>query len=412
MSELESKLAKREHPVARVLGWLITAAVLLTLGWLAHSLMPTPEPVDIAAMMAAEQAKAGAPQVVTQKPTMKTLRAADEYIGHVEAIQDVGLRAQIDGYVHAVHFVEGAFVKAGDLLFTIDPERYEARVALRKAEIGQAEAALERADLYLKRLEASDARAIVQSNLDTARSDVAQGKAAIKQAVANLALAEIDLKHTKIFAPVSGKIGRTVANVGDYVAPALGTLVRIVQFDPVRVVFSVSDRDYVRFVGSFDNGAADTLRVRLRMPTGEVAAMQGQYDFANNEMSLDTATIPIRARFDNATNLLVPGGYVTVLIDSVNAPRYPVVRQSALTSDKDGYFIYTVDEKSTAQVQRVQIGASANGYVEITEGLKGDEVVIMEGVIKVQPGRQIEVQRVEKQAVESTQSAATAAERG
>lgn len=167
------------------------------------------------------------------------------FVGHVEPVRDVDLRAQIDGYVKAVHFQEGALVRVGDPLFRDRPEQYEARVALRRAEIAQAEAALDRAERYQKRLGGLRRAGASRRPTSTRRAAASYGsRAAIQQAKANLALAEIDLKHTRIVAPIDGRIGRTVANVGDFVSPSLGTLVRIVQVDPIRVVFSVTDRDY------------------------------------------------------------------------------------------------------------------------------------------------------------------------
>lgn len=385
----------KEHWFARGVGWLVASVCLVWLGWIAHEMMPPPAKEGGAQPGAA--GAGGAPLVMVQVAEAMALNPPREYIGHVEPIQNVELRAQIEGYVKEIHFAEGAMVKAGDLLFTIDPERYEARVALRQAEIGQAEAELDRAERYLKRLEVSDVRAITQTDMDKARSDVAQGRAGVKQAKANLTLAEIDLKHTKIFAPIAGQVGRTVANVGDYVSPALGTLLRIVQIDPVRVVFSVTDRDYIHLIENTD-GRVDksALRIRLRLPTGTIPDIEGVRDFENNMMSEDTATLPILARFDNTKGLLIPGGYVTVLTDQPNMKKYPVVRQSALMADKEGGTIFTVDADGVAQLKRVTAGVSHNGRVEITSGLEPGERVIIEGVQKARSGQPVQIKNAEE----------------
>lgn len=387
-------VASREHPVAKAVGWLVTAACCVGLGWLGRGLMPAPKAGgDAAAMMA--HAGLSAPQVVVTPAVASVLNPPIEYIGHVEAIRDVDLRAQIEGYVKAIHFVEGALVHTGDLLFTIDPEQYEAKLALRRAELAQAKAALDRDEKFLKRLESSDARGITQSDLDTARSAVAQGGAGVQQAEANLRLAEIDLKHTRIVAPIDGQIGRTVANVGDYVSPSLGTLVRIVQMDPVRVVFSLTDRDYVKVRENVEDGdIRDAFRIRLRLPTGTVPEMTGARDFENNEMSQDTATLPVRVRFDNAKGFLVPGGFVTVLIDQTNPATYPAIPQSALTVDKDGTYVYVVDAAGKVEQRRVTTGTALGGQVEVRDGLKTGERVIVQGVQKVRPG--LTVQAVEQ----------------
>lgn len=382
--ELErAKAAKREHPVAKVMGWLVTAVCLLWLGWMARALVPQ-KPAGGPPMMAMMGGAGGPPLVEVQAVEEAEVNPPNAYIGRVEPIQDVELRAQIGGYVEQVHFKEGALVKPGDLLFTIDAEQYEARVAVRKAEIGQAEAALDRAERYLNRLERSDARAITQADLDTARSDVAQGRAAVKQAVANLALAEIDLKHTRIIAPIAGRVGRTVANVGDYVSPSLGALVRIVQVDPIRIAFSVTDKDYLKAIENFGTERVqDALRIRFRLPTGTVPDVVGARDYEDNTMSADTATLSVRARFPNAHGLLVPDGYVTVLVDLANAPKSPVVPQEALLTDREGHFVYVVNEAGIAQRRPVSIGAKADGRVAVRSGVKTGERVVVQGTQKV-----------------------------
>ena len=387
--ELEkAKAAKREHPAVRFIGWFVTAVCLLWLGWMARALAPQkpgggPPPMPMGGP--------GGPPLVEVAPVEeREVNPPNAYIGRVEPIQDVELRAQIGGYVKQVHFKEGARVKAGDLLFTIDPEQYEARVAVRKAEIGQAEASLDRAERYLTRLERSDARAITQADLDSARSDVAQDRAAVKQAVANLALAEFDLKHTRILAPIDGRVGRTVANVGDYVAPSLGPLVRVVQVDPIRIAFSVTDKDYLKAIENFGaERVQEALRIRFRLPTGTVPDVVGLRDFEDNTMSADTATLSVRARFPNAQGLLVPDGYVTVLVDLAHAPKSPVVPQEALQTDREGRFVYVVDAAGVAQRRPVTTGAMAEGRVAVRSGVKPGERVVVQGTQKVVPGQPV-----------------------
>lgn len=388
--ELElAKAQKKEHPVTKMIGLLITAAVCLGVGWLAREAVPEKHADAAAAAQAALAAAMGrqAPAVEVKTVGMKAMNPPQTYIARVEPIQDVSLRAQIDGYVKQVHFREGAFVKAGDLLFTIDPEQYEARVKVRQAEIGQAEAALDRAERLLKRLEASDARAIIPSDLDNARSDVAAGKAAVASAKANLVLAEIDLKHTKIIAPITGRIGRTVANVGDYVAPSIGPLVRIVQTDPIRVAFSMTDKDYLKIRENVaDAKLEETLRFRVKLPTGSVMALMGKRDFEDNAMSADTATLSIRIRFDNAAGLLVPGGYVTMLVDRAHPEQVPVAPQEAILTDEAGVYVYVVNAEQKAERRLVEPGMMADGLVAITKGLKGGERLVTLGGQKLAPG--------------------------
>lgn len=391
MSEKQDQAVKREHPVAVGVGWLLAAACLLGLGWLARGWVP-PAAAGAGAPPAMGPPPGMAPLVVLEPAEEAALNPPATFIGHVEPVRDVDLRAQIDGYVKEVHFTEGSLVRTGDPLFTIDPEQYQARVTLRQAERAQAEAALDRAERYQKRLEESDARGISQTDLDTARSDVAQGRAAVQQAKANLALAEIDLKHTRIVAPIDGRIGRAVANVGDFVSPSLGTLVRIVQVDPIRVVFAVTDREYLKVRESIAEAAMqDVLRVRLRLPTGTILDVTGTRDFENNEMSADTATLSVRVRFKNPDGLLVPNGYVTVMIDQTSPKKWPTVSEAALLYGQGGAAVYVVGADNVAQARPVALGAQLDGRVEIRKGISVGEKVIVQGVQSVAPGQPVQV---------------------
>ncbi len=376
---------EQESGWARRIGWLAAAICLLALGWLIRGLMPA-APAGGGMPPMGMMPPGAAVAVVAQPAASAALNPPTAYIGQVEPIQAIGLRAQIEGYVTAVRFHEGSVVQAGAELFAIDDAIYQARVALRRAELARAEAELDRAQRYLKRLEAADARSITQTELDTARSDLLQGQAAVQQAQANLELAEIDLRHTRIVAPITGRIGRTLANTGDYVSPALGALARIVQLDPIRVVFSVPDRDYLELREAVGGAAMPTtVRIRLRLPTGTIPALTGSPDFEESEMTAGTATLPVRVRFANADGLLIPNGYVTVLIDKADAPAWPVVTQAAVLTDREGAFVYVVAD-GTAQVRRVKTGAALDGQIEIRNGLAAGEPVVVEGLQKLRPG--------------------------
>lgn len=381
---------KREHPIAKFFGIMFTAICAFVIGWIVKGMMPVPAAGGMPPGMMPPAP--GDPLVKVESALLGTLNPPVSFIGHVEPIRDVDLEARISGYVTKVNFVEGSMVKKGDRLFEIDSEPYEATVSLRKAEMAQAEAEVERAELYLERLKSSDARGITQSDMDKAQSDVAAGKAKVAQAKAHLLLAEIDLKHCRITAPIAGKIGRAIANIGDYVAPSVGTLARIVQLDPVRVVFSVTDREYVGIREKIaDDQLNAELRIRIKLPTGTIPDMVGERDFENNEMSPTTATLPVRVKFENKDKLLIPNSYVTVLIDAKTPAQYPVVSQSALMTDVDGEFVYVIGDDGKAHQRRVEIGDVENGRVEIHGGVKAGERVAVEGVLGLADGVTVRV---------------------
>ena len=183
------------------------------------------------------QATQASEPLVIVKPVEKADSSSQpsEYVGRVEAIQSVQVKPQISGEIAKVCFKEGSIVKAGQLLFQIDPAQYQATVALRKAELEQANANLDAAEKYYARVQAAETRAVSAAERDTAESNVLQGRAAVSQAKANLRLAEINLGYTRITSPITGKIGIANLTKGNYVTPASGALATIVQMNPVRV---------------------------------------------------------------------------------------------------------------------------------------------------------------------------------
>ncbi len=381
---------RREHPVAKVFGVFVTAVCAFAIGWLVKGMMPAPQSGGMPPGMMPPPP--GDPLVAVERAELGVLNPPVEFIGRVEPIRAVDLGARISGYVVRVNFIEGALVREGETLFEIDPEPYQATVALRRAELAQAEAEFARAERYLKRLNASDVRGITQSELDKAESDVAVGRARVDQARAKLQLAEIDLKHCRITAPIAGKIGRTVANIGDYVAPSIGTLARIVQTDPIRVVFSVTDREYVGIREKIaDEKLSEELRLRLRLPTGTVPDLIGERDFEDSAMSAETATLPVRVKFDNRNGFLVPNSYVTVLVDAKTPSEYPIVSQSALITAAEGEYVYVLGEDGKVRRRAVKTGDVENGRVELHRGVVAGERVVVEGVLSLSDGAAVQV---------------------
>ena len=187
--------------------------------------------------------------VTTEKAAAGKTNLEQMYVGHIEPMQVVEARAQIDGYIETVHFKDGALVKEGELLFTIEQNKYKAQVALNKAALAQAQANLARAEKFYKRMKSADTRSVVQADIDNAESDLLQCKAHVQQAEAALNLSDINLNYTEIRSPINGRIGKATITKGNYVSPAAGPLAVIVQLTPIRAVFSMPDKEYYRYLG-------------------------------------------------------------------------------------------------------------------------------------------------------------------
>jgi len=297
-----------------------------------------------------------APAVVLYTVENADLSVGREYVGRVEPIQSVSLKSRISGEIEKVHFKEGSMVKAGDLLFTVDDRQYKATVALRKAELAKAEANFDRVLKYGERLKAADKRSVSASDIELSESDVLQGKAAVEQAKAALRLAEIDLGYTGIRAPISGQAGRALFTKGNFVSPSSGELTTIVQNDPIRVTFSLPDKEYLDQLEAFRSSEGSVYDATIRLSNGNPYPAKGSRDFENNVMDERTGTMMISLRFENAQGVLVPGSMVRVAVKPEKSRIVSIIPQEAVLADAEGDFVYCVTSDDIAEQRRVQVG--------------------------------------------------------
>jgi membrane fusion protein (multidrug efflux system) len=205
---------------------------------------------------------------------------------------------------------------------------------------------------------------------------------------------ELDLGYTVIKAPISGRIGRTTYTKGNLVGPASEALARIVQLDPIRVVYSMSENDLVSDRLSRERGCAEDpenrLVPRIQMPDGQMYPATGRLDFVDNQVDASTGTIAVRAVFDNPDAILLPGQYVNVLIRCSEGKRLPVVPQSAVQEDREGRYVFVVDAENRVQQRRITTGATIGTNWAVESGLMTGETIIVQGVQKVSPGLIVE----------------------
>ena len=333
------------------------------------------------------------PLVTVAAVSERDVNPPAEYIGHVEAIQTVDLRARVEGFLEQVMFREGSDVHAGDLLYVIEQAHYQARVDADKALVAQAEAILTKARQYLKRARTVRSGGVSATDMDNAVTEELRAQAGLEQARANLARSELDLKYTMVKAPINGRIGRTAFTKGNLVGPTSGPLARIIQTDPIRVVYSISENNLADIRAALKDASMDrenpALASRIKLPDGEILKTAGQIDFVDNEIDAKTGTIAVRAVFDNHDGLLLPGQYVTILICQNRAELRPVVSQSAVQIDRKGHYVLVVDSKNQVEQRRITTGAVINNQWAVESGLAVGEKVIVQGIQKVTPGRTV-----------------------
>ena len=325
-----------------------------------------------------------APAVVLYTVSEKDLSPSRSFIGKVEAIQIVSLKPQVSGEIKNVSFREGSFVKTGQPLFTIDSSRYQATADLRKAELQQAEATLAKSEKYLERVKAADKRSISASDMDTAESAFLQAKASVSQAKAVLKLAEIDLAHTRITSPITGRIGAAAFTRGNYVTPASETLATIVQMDPIRVSFALPDKDYLNQLEQFrKNGPV--YRTTLVLSNGRELDVQGERDYESNRVDERTGTMEMAIRLPNPEGILIPGSMVRIGTKPVESMLSIVIPQESILADSQGSYVYTVDRNNIAHQSRIELGEEVGTMRKVTKGLKTGDRVIRIGLQNVRP---------------------------
>ena len=348
------------------------------------------------------------PSVAVVTVTNALFNPSTEYVGHVEAVQMTDILPQIDGYIRRVCFTEGARVEKGDLLFEIDPEQYLAaknlrhsEVASAKAKVTVAQAEVERAERYYKRLVAADERGVTATERDTAETSLASAKAslnaavaAVGQAEASAAIADFNLRHTKVYSPMSGRIGKAFHHVGDYVSPSKSALARVVQTDPMRVVFPVTDRDYDAWQAAAERGGKelkDSRRLRLKLPDGRLYGFDGVIDFGDNEMNRSTATLLMHVRFPNPSGRLVANAFVRVISDEYAPESSLVVPTAALVRTDEGLQAWKMDDGGRVHPVYVDVDGEWNGLSRIAKGLKPGDRIVSKGAFKLKGGDLVKV---------------------
>jgi membrane fusion protein, multidrug efflux system len=341
------------------------------------------------------------PAVIVAKVIRSEVTPSSTFTGRIEAVDKVDLRARVSGFIEQQQFKEGADVKAGDLMFTLEKDEYQAQINQIKATIARAEAALQLADIETSRQSTLVKKEVkAQSTLDIALAEQAQSRADVERQKAELQKAELDLKYTDIVSPISGRVGRAIFSVGDFVGPDSGTLTTIVSQDPIYVTFPVSQRELMQVRREAQAAGTDpsSMTVKVRLADNTIYEHAGKLNFVDVQVSTSTDTISIRAELPNPDRLLVDGQLVTAVVESAKPETVLEIPVSALQVDQAGRYVLVVDKENKVEIRRVEVDRIYQGNIGITKGLAEGELVIIEGVQKVRP----------QQAVQPTEAATQA----
>ena len=315
----------------------------------------------------------------------KTITDYQNYSGRLEAVDKVEIRPLVPGTIVAVHFTDGALVKKGDPLFTIDPRPYVAAVDQAAAQLAAAQARNGYTSTDAARAERLLAdNAIAKRDYDEKQNSSHEAAANLKAAQAALETAKINLTYTQIVGPVSGRVSRAEMTVGNIVstgssAPLLTTLVSV---SPIYASFDVDEQTYLRYL-SRDSRAS--VPVSLGLANEEGFSREGKVASVDNQLDTGSGTIRVRARFDNADGSLVPGLYARIKVGGGTPHPAVLIDDAAIGTDQDKKFVMVVDHDNRVQYREVTLGTLSDGLRVIAKGLQPGERIVVNGLQRVRP---------------------------
>lgn len=330
------------------------------------------------------------PYVVTMDARMETTSPQKKYIATVEAINSVDVKAQVTGYLDRILFQEGAFVKKDQVLFIIEQSRYKEAVNSADAEVARTKANLKQIENDHKRNKVLFAQKVLTaSNIEASESALAQARAAVKSAEANAELARINLGYTEIRAPIDGYIGKALITKGNYIDMSGRPMARIVQVSPIRISFSVTDRDRLEAIGIQGKKGEFVKDIKVALPDESVVPVKVLNTFFDSEINPSTATVTTYVDVENDDKRLLPGNHVDVIVKIGQEKSAVLIPQAAVVQDQFGLSVFTVDPENRARKVYVKTAESIGDRVVVKEGLEVGARIIVQGVQKVANGAEV-----------------------
>lgn len=337
------------------------------------------------------------PAVTVANPVQEEVTTYDEFPGRLEAAFRAEVRARVTGFLRTVEFSPGDVVEEGALLFTIEPEPFEADLAVAEAAKAQADAALQLAREFLNRVEAASERdAATQFEVLDARAQLDEAEAMVQSATANVQNATIQLGYTKVYAPFAGRLSENLVDVGNLVSGAEATLLTtIVADNPIHAYFDVDERKLLEFLQTRplpQDRERPNRPAFLRLLDGSDYPHQGHVDFANNELDSSTGAIRVRATIPNPDERLYPGLFVRIRVPNETMD-HVLVPEVAIQRDQIGPYLLAVDQDNTVVRKNVTLGGFADDNRRIiTSGIETTDRIVVVGLQRARPGAPVDPQ--------------------
>jgi len=372
------------RPTQRLKSWIAIALVAaLAASGAASAQTTTPAP----------------PSVTVSPPLQKEITEWDQFTGQFQAVDFVEIRARVAGYLTEIHFQDGQTVKKGDLLFVIDPRPYEAALASMRAQLSQAEAQVDLAQVQLKRSTELRKRDFEPaSSYDQRVSDLKVATAAVEAAKAGIRTAELNVEFTRIIVPMAGRISRHQVSIGNLITGGEGgtatLLTTIVSLDPIYFNFDMSESDYLAYQRATEKGLMrstrdNTVAVSLHLTDEKGWPHEGRMNFVENRVDRSSGTIRVRAVFPNPNLLFTAGQFGRIRIPGSEPYKAILIPDAAVVTDQSRKMVLTVNDENVVVPKIIRPGPSYEGLRIVRSGLLPTDKVIINGLMRARPGTKV-----------------------
>ena len=316
----------------------------------------------------------------------------NEFTGRLSAPESVQLRARVSGYIEKVHFKEGSSVNEGDLLFTIDPAPFQAEVLRNKALVEAAKSDVSNAQSEFGRAQRLiEKKAIAQELFETRKTQLISSEAQLSAAKAILNIAQLDLNHTQVRAPISGRTSRAMSTKGNFITAGQDALTTLVSTDRVFADFETDERTYLKYsqlTRQKDSANPSDTKTPVLMGLANDAGYpyQGYIDFIDNQINPATSTIRGRAVFDNKDQHLIPGLFARIRVPGGAQYKAVLIQEKAIATNLNNKLVLVLDENNALQIRPVALGNTFAGLRIVKSGLKEGDTILINGLQKFRPG--------------------------
>ncbi|MET3841732.1 efflux RND transporter periplasmic adaptor subunit [Bradyrhizobium sp. OAE829] len=345
-----------------------------------------------------QPAAAAPPPVTVAQPVKRTVTDWDEFTGRFEALEEVQVRARVGGFVNTVEFRDGAIVRAGDLLYTIDSRPFEAVAAQAEGQLADSRAKVELAKRELDRaLNLVQTSAVSEQTVDQRRQALQAAHAAEMQADGALKAAKLNIEFTHVLAPMTGRVGRHLVSPGNLVQGSEGTatlLTSIVTLDPIYIYFDVDEATYLKnnrlwFEGKRPSSRDTPNPVEVALTGEDKPSKEGKMDFLDNRLDVSTGTLRSRAVIPNKDFSILPGQFGRVRLIGSSPYEALLLPDTAIATDQSRKIVFVVKDDNTVEARAVKLGPLDEGLRVVREGLKAEDRVIVDGIQRARVGAKV-----------------------